>query len=67
MMMFTLYYTSMPSWILIGLTHRNNNLQVQKCKHVTPPGNIILIPNQPVFALSPICCLVSGEEINTNL
>ena len=29
-------------------------------------GNIILIPNQPVFTLSPQCCVLSGEAPNTN-
>ena len=25
------------------------------------------IPSQPVFVLSPYCCVLSGEAINTNL
>jgi hypothetical protein len=29
-------------------------------------GNIILIPNQPVFTFSPQCCVLSGESPNTN-
>ena len=35
-------------------------------RHVAPLGHIILIPSQPVFALSPECCVLSGEARNTN-
>ena len=35
-------------------------------KYVAPLGHIILIPSQPVFALSPYCCVLSGEATNTN-
>ena len=35
-------------------------------RHVAPLGHIILIPGQPVFALSPECCVLSGEATNTN-
>jgi hypothetical protein len=31
-----------------------------------PLWHIILIPSQPVFALSPQCCVLSGEATNTN-
>ena len=34
--------------------------------HVAPIGHIILIPSQPVFALSPEYCMFSGDETNTN-
>ena len=34
--------------------------------HVVPLGHIILIPSQPVFALTPKCCVISGEAVNTN-
>jgi hypothetical protein len=30
-------------------------------RHVAPLGHIILIPSQPIFALSPYCCVISGE------
>ena len=36
-------------------------------RHVDPHGHIILIPSQPIFALSPSCCMLSGEATNTNL
>jgi hypothetical protein len=36
-------------------------------RHVAPLGHIILIPVHPVFALSPECCVLSGESTNTNL
>ena len=28
---------------------------------------IILIPSHPVFALTPLCCVLSGEATNNNL
>ena len=34
--------------------------------HVALLGHIILILSQPVFALSPLYCLISGEATNTN-
>jgi hypothetical protein len=33
---------------------------------VVPLGHIILIPRQPVFALSPECCVRSGEATKNN-
>ena len=33
---------------------------------VVPLGHIILILRQPVFALSPECCVCRGEATNTN-
>ena len=35
-------------------------------RHVHPLGHIILIPSQPVFALSPSCCMLSGKATNTD-
>ena len=35
-------------------------------RHVVQLGHIILIPSQPVFALSPKCCMLSGEATNIN-
>jgi hypothetical protein len=35
-------------------------------RHVSSLGHIILIPSQPVFGLSPYCCVLSGEVTNTN-
>jgi len=40
--------------------------QLSADRHVAPLGHIILIPSQPVFALSPLCCVLSGEATNTN-
>jgi hypothetical protein len=34
-------------------------------RHVVPHGHIILIQSQPVFALSPYCCVLSREATNT--
>ena len=36
-------------------------------RHVAQIGHIILIPREPVFVLSPKCCVLSGEPTNTNL
>jgi len=35
-------------------------------KHVALLGHIILIPSQPVFDLSPKCCVLCGESTNTD-
>jgi hypothetical protein len=35
-------------------------------RYVVPLGHIILIPSKPVFALSPLCCVLSEEATNTN-
>ena len=37
-----------------------------KGRHVTTIGHIILIPSQPVFALTPQCCTLRGEGTNIN-
>jgi hypothetical protein len=35
-------------------------------RHVAPLGHIILIPSHSAIALSPECCVLSGEATNTN-
>ena len=35
-------------------------------RHVAPLRHIIMIPSQPVFALTPQCYVLSGEAANTN-
>jgi TRAP-type C4-dicarboxylate transport system permease small subunit len=35
-------------------------------RHVALLGHIILLSSQPVFALSPSCCMISGEATNSN-
>ena len=57
-----LYKINMLSWIFIVLAHWNKSAE----RHVAPLGHIILIPNQPAFALTPLCCVLSGEATNTN-
>ena len=48
--------------------HRASSLKQQSTdRHVAPFGQIILIPSQPVFALSSQCCVLSWEATNTNL
>ena len=49
MMRFALYQTNTLSWIFIVLAHWNKSAGRQ----VAPLRQIILIPSQPVFALSP--------------
>ena len=35
-------------------------------RHIAPLGHIILISSQPVFAVTPYCCVLSGEATYTN-
>jgi hypothetical protein len=35
--------------------------------YVTPLGHVILIPRQPVFVLSLLCCVLSADSININV
>jgi hypothetical protein len=35
-------------------------------RHIAPLRHIIPIQSQPFFALSPYCCVLSGEATNTN-
>ena len=35
-------------------------------RHVAPLWHIILMTSQPVFALSPLCCVLRVEATNTN-
>jgi hypothetical protein len=35
-------------------------------RHDAPLAYIFLIPSQPVFALSHLCCVLSRETTNTN-
>ena len=47
--------------------YSTNSLKQQSAyRHVAPIGHNILIPSQPVFALFPYCCVLSGEATNTN-
>jgi len=48
------------------LTGSSSLKQQSEGRHVAPLGHIILIPSRPVFALSPLCCVLSGEATNTN-
>jgi hypothetical protein len=50
-------------WIFIVLAHWNNSLRVDMSIH---SRHIIPILSQPVFALTPECCVLSGEATNTN-
>ena len=54
-----LYKTDTFIWILIVLVQQSAN------RHVAPLGHIIVIPSQPVFALSPEYCMLSGEATHT--
>jgi hypothetical protein len=39
---------------------------VSALRHVAPLEHIILIPGRPVFALSYLYCVLSGEATNNN-
>ena len=59
--------TNTLSWIF----NSASSLKQQSAdRYVAPSGHIILIPIQPVIvfalALSPYCCVLSGEATNTN-
>ena len=46
--------------------HSATSLKQQSTdRHVTPLGHSIQILSQPVFALSPECCMLSREATNT--
>ena len=59
MMMTALYYNTL-SWIFIVLAHWNNSPRID----IFPHSETLSCP--PVFALSPYCCVLSGETANTN-
>ena len=44
-----------------------SSLKQSAGRHVSPLGDIILIPRQPVLVLNPYCCMISGEAENSNL
>ena len=63
MMRSALYWTNTLSWIFF---YSVSSLKQQSTyRHVSPLAHIILIPRQPDFALSPQCCVLSGEAKNT--
>ena len=43
-----------------------SSLKESAGRHVAPLGHIILIQNQPVFALTTECCMLSSKAPNTN-
>ena len=58
-MMSTLYMTNTHGWIFISAS----SLKKQSAgKYVTALGHIILIPNQPVFDLTPCNAAFFGEK-----
>ena len=61
MMRSALYQTDKLRWIFSSLKQQFAD------RHVAPFGYIILIPRQPVFALSPWCCVLSGETTYNNV
>ena len=50
----------------VGFNSASSLKQHSAGRHVAPLGHIILIPSLPVFALSPWCCVLSGEATNAN-
>jgi hypothetical protein len=53
--------------VMLDIYSASSLKQQSTDRHVTTLGNIILILSQPVFALSPECCVLSGEATNINL
>jgi len=52
----------------LWIFYSDSSLKQQSAgRHVVPLWHIILIPRQPVFVLTPYCCLLNGEAANTNL
>jgi hypothetical protein len=51
---------------LVGFYSASSLKQQSEDRHVTPLWHISLILSQPVFTLSPYCCVLSGEATNTN-
>jgi hypothetical protein len=58
-----LYTSSMCSKIFLLIVEQNCSSGVMVC---TPHRHVILIPSQPIFALTPQCCLLSREATNSN-
>jgi hypothetical protein len=56
-------WTSMLSSIFIVLAHWNNSRWVDMSLHT----EWLQIPSQPLFTLTPWCCVLSGEAANTNI
>ena len=54
----------MLSWIFIVLAHWNNSPRIDMSPHSVTLS--CMIPDQPVFSLSPYCCVLSREATNTN-
>jgi hypothetical protein len=50
---------------LVGFLSSSSLKQQPTGRHFAPLGYIILIPSQPVFALSPKCCVLSVEATQT--
>ena len=47
--------------------HSASSLKQQSAdRYIAPLGHIIMIPSQPVFTLSPLCCALCKEATNTN-
>ena len=45
--------------------HSASSQQQSADRHIAPLRHIILIPSQPIFALSPSCCVLSGGATHT--
>ena len=58
----------MSEWLLFNTNSAIFQLYHQQSagRHIAPLGHIILIPSQPVFALTPYCCVLNEEAKNTN-
>ena len=64
------YYILMRWWDVHSVLnfYTTSSLKQQSMgRNVLPLGHNILIPSQPVIALTPKCCMFSQEAVNTNI
>ena len=64
------YYILMKWWdvhSVLNLYTTSSLKQQSMGRNVLPLGHNILIPSQPVIALTPKCCMFSQEAVNTNI
>ena len=60
-------FTELDQHAELGFYSASSLKQQSAGRHVTPLGHIILIPSQPVFALSPQCRVLSREASGLEL
>ena len=51
----------------LDLYSANTQKQQTTNRHVVPLGHFIMIPTQPILAITPLYCVLSGEAATTNI